>query len=205
MCGDLDSEKRVANETMSISRRNHYAYYEAMSVCHLGWVAGAEGSLSEGIAQMVDGVTALEQTATELGLPGFYVRLAELYIRAAQLDEASRALQKAIGAPGFGTRAWDAEIERVRGDLFASRAQPNLEAAEAAYRNSLAIARRQKAALLIFKAGSSFARLLQQSGRRREAYEVLKQSLEQLTEGFDTKDVRNAQITMNQLAGTRLS
>ena len=204
MCGDLDSEKRLASETLNIARRNHYAYYDAMSTCHLGWVAGAGGSLSAGIAKMVDGLAALEQTATELGLPGFYVRLAELYIRARQPDEASRALQKAVGPPGFGTRAWDAEVERVRGDIFALRAHPDLEAAERAYRSSLAIARHQKAGLLIFKTGSSLARLLRRLDRSQEAYEVLKQCLEQLPEGFDTEDVRNAQITMNELAGTGL-
>jgi class 3 adenylate cyclase/predicted negative regulator of RcsB-dependent stress response len=199
MCGDIAAEKRVANETISISRRNHYAYYEAMSTCHLGWVAGAEGSLSDGITKMVDGIAALEKTATELGLPGFYIRLAELYIRAGQLDEASRALQKAVGPPGFGTRAWDAEIERVRGDMFALRAHPDFKAAENAYLLSLFIARYQKAGLLIFKTGSSLARLLQRLDRRREGYEVLKGCLEQLPEGFDTQDVRNAQTTMNDL------
>jgi hypothetical protein len=83
---------------------------------------------------MVDGISSLELMATELVLPGFYVRLAELYIRAGQLHEARRALQKADGAPGFGTRAWDPEIERVRGVLLTLRARPDFEAAEAAYR-----------------------------------------------------------------------
>jgi hypothetical protein len=202
LCGDVDSEKRLANQTIDIARRNHYAYYEAMSICHLGWVAGAEGSLSEGIARMVDGIAALEQTATELGLPGFYVRLAELYIRAGQLGEASRALQKAVGPPGFGTRAWDAEVERVRGEMFSSRADPDLAAAENAYRSSLAIARHQGAGLLIFKAGLSLALFLKGLDRRQEGFETLKLCLEQLPEGSDTEQVRNARITMNDLAGT---
>ena len=60
LCGDLESEKRLATETINISRRNHYAYYEALSMCHLGWVAGAEGSLREGIDKMVDGLAALK-------------------------------------------------------------------------------------------------------------------------------------------------
>lgn len=85
---------------------------------------------------MLRGLTALGQTSTELGLPGFYVRLAELYIRAGQPAQAAEALQKAVGLEGFGTRAFDAEVERVRGDISASLAQPDLSAAELAYRSS---------------------------------------------------------------------
>jgi tetratricopeptide (TPR) repeat protein len=199
LCGDLDSEKRLAHEALKISRRNHYAYYEALSTCYLGWVAGAEGYLSEGIDKMADGLAALEKTATSLALPGFYLLLSQLHIRADQLDEANRALQRAIGLTGSGLRVWDAYVQRVRGDIFSSRARPDFEAAEHAYRSSLAIAQCQRAGLLILKAGLSLTRLLQLLDRRQEGCEVLRGCLEQLHEGFDTEDVRNAQAVMRDL------
>jgi class 3 adenylate cyclase/tetratricopeptide (TPR) repeat protein len=204
LCGDLDAEKRLSQETLSLAQRNHFAYYEALSSCHLGWVVGAEGSLSLGIEKMLRGLTALGQTSTELGLPGFYVRLAELYIRAGQPAQAAEALQKAVGLEGFGTRAFDAEVERVRGDISASLAQPDLSAAELAYRSSLAIARHQRASLFLFKAGLSLARLLQRVGRHREGYEILNRCLEELPVGSDTQHVRDARLAMNELAGDRV-
>jgi class 3 adenylate cyclase/tetratricopeptide (TPR) repeat protein len=168
LCGDLDAERRLANESLNISRRNHYAYYEALSTCHLGWVVGAEGSLSEGIGKMVEGLAALQKTATALSLPGFYLLLSQLYIRSGQFDQASRVLQRAVELRNLGLRVWDAEVERVRGDILSSQACPDLEEAEQAYGLSLAIARHQRAGLLIFKAGLSLAHLLQRLNRPRE-------------------------------------
>ena len=200
LCGDIASEKRLANEIIGISRRNHYAYYAALGACHLGWAVGAEGALSEGIDMMVDGIAAVEQTGTLLALPGFYASLSQLYIRAGQLDEADRALEKAVGNKGVGTRVWDFEIERVRGDIYALRSQPDAEAAEAAYRLSLAMARQQRAGLLALKAGLSLAKLMDWQGRPQEGYKVLKQCLEQMPEPCEDEVVRNAQTAMMSLA-----
>ena len=117
LCDDLEAERRLANETVEMARQNHYAYYEALGKCHLGWVAGAEGNLDEGIALLTDGLAALRQTGTSLSLPGFYVLLSQLYVRAGRLDEAMRVLEMAAGIEQ--SRMWDADIERVRGDILA--------------------------------------------------------------------------------------
>ena len=92
---------------------------------------------------------------------------------------------------------WDADIERMRGDIAA-----DWVAAEAAYRSSLAIARRQRAGLFMCKAGLSLARLLQSRGRRKEAYDVLEECLAQLHEGQDVGTVRQARLMMTELAAS---
>jgi class 3 adenylate cyclase/tetratricopeptide (TPR) repeat protein len=195
MCGDLEAEKRLANETIEVAHRNHYAYYEAMGRCHLGWVAGVEGNLDGGVAMLSDGIAALRQTGTVLSLPGLYLLLAQLCVRAGRLEEAGEAL--ALAAGSNGRAVWAADVERVRGDIIA--ADP--VAAEAAYRSSLAIARRQQAGLFKCKASMSLARLLRSSGRRQEGYELLKESLAHLHggDGFDV--AREARLMMSELAG----
>jgi tetratricopeptide (TPR) repeat protein len=200
LCGDLDAEERLAEETNEISRRNHFAYYEAQSECHLAWVAGARGLLAEGIQRMVGGIAALGETATSLALPGFYVLLAQLYIRAGQWDEARTVLQMAVGARGHAV--WDADVERVRGDLLSLQVGSDLSAAETAYRASLTIARRQRAGLLEFKAGLHLAHLLRDLHRPKEGFEILSVCLEKLHGEFGTADARNARILMNDLAVT---
>jgi tetratricopeptide (TPR) repeat protein len=202
LCGDLDAEERLAKETNEISRRNHYAYYEALSTCHLAWVAGARGFLSEGIDRMIGGLAALEQTGTSLALPGLYVLLAQLYIRAGQWDEASNVLQMAVGARGHAV--WDADVERVRGDLLSLRSDPDLSAAETGYRSSLTIARHQGAGLLEFKAGLSLARLLRSLHRREEGFEILSACLEKVHGELGTADARHARMLINDLTGTGL-
>jgi class 3 adenylate cyclase/tetratricopeptide (TPR) repeat protein len=198
LCGDLDAEQRLAIKTNKISRRNHFAYYEALSTCHLGWVAGAQGDLTQGINKMVAGLGALERTATSLALPGFFVLLAQLYLRAGEWNDASKVLEMAVGARGHAV--WDGDVERVKGDMYLTRTHPDMVAAEKAYRSSLAIARKQAAGLLIFKAGFSLARLLRSLHRQQEGYEILGASLGQLHGEFGTGDVRKAKMLMQDLA-----
>jgi class 3 adenylate cyclase/tetratricopeptide (TPR) repeat protein len=197
-CGDVASERRLLEQIADIARRNHYTYYEALSRCHLGWAIGAEGRLSEGIDQMVEGIAALELAGTVLPLPGFYTLLSELYIRADRLAEADAALARAIDTNGMSR--WGAEIERLRGDIILLRPQPNLEAAESAYRSSLAIADRQRARALMLRAGVNLSRVLQHLGRRREAREVLEGCLARLPDGVDSQEVQSARAAVAALA-----
>jgi len=200
LCGDVEAERRLAMETNEIARRNHYAYYEAVSTCHLGWTAGALGDAAQGIETMLSGLAALERTATSLALPGFYVLLAQLYIRQANWFEAGAALRKASETGEHAV--WAADAERVRGDLLASCPEADRAGAEAAYRTSIAIARKQNAGLLVFKAGINLAQLLRGLGRDDEAHETLGTCFAALHEGFDVPDARHARTLMNSLANS---
>ena len=196
-CGDVSTERRLAERLLDISKRNRYSYYETLSRCHLGWVVGAEGHLSDGINEMVDGLAALERTGTSLALPGFYTLLAELYIRANRLPEAEGALARASSANEMLT--WSAEIERLRGDVLAAEQPPNLPAAEQAYRTSLTIADRQNACALMLKAGLGLAELLRRTDRRNEASGILEMCLRRLPDGLNSQDVKSALAAFTEL------
>lgn len=200
LCGDLEAERRFAEEVVEIARQNRYAYYEALGLCHLGWVAGAAGDVERGIAMLREGMAGLSETGTFLSVPGFYLMLAQLQLRADNLDEASRSLAMAVGSKGFAL--WDADIERVRGDILARRTQGDA-AVEAAYRSSLEIGRRQRAGVLVCKTGVSFARFLCANGRRQEGYELLKECLAPIEGGDDVPVVQQqARKLMDALAAT---
>jgi tetratricopeptide (TPR) repeat protein len=196
-CGDIASERQLAEKIVDISKRNHYTYYEALSSCHLGWVTGAEGRLSEGIDQMVGGIAALERAGTILALPGFYTLLAELYIRARRLSEADAVLSQAVNLHGL--LIWGAEIERLRGDILLSWPRPNLDAAESAYRASLTIADRQNARSLMLKAGLNLSRVLQRTGRPHEAREILEGCVARLPDGFNSEEAQSARMAISAL------
>ena len=198
-CGDVGSEKQRANQIIDISRRNGFAYYAAVSTCHLAWTTGIGVSLTDGISKMTDGIVALERTGTSLSVPRFFILLAELYIRAGQLGKAEQAIEKASASEQTRTHAWDAEIERVRGDIIAMKPDRDVAAAMSAYEASLAISRRQKARLFELKTTVSFARQLQKIGRQVDARELLGNCLAQMQEGLDTLPVRRAQTFMRSL------
>ena len=197
-CGDIAYERALIEKIFEITKRNRYTYYETLSRCHLGWVIGAEGHLSEGIDQMVAGIAALEQTGTILALPGFYTLLAELCLRARRLPEADAALRRAVETNGLPR--WGADVERLRGDILLLQPDPDPGAAEAAYRASLRIADGQSACSLMLKAALRLSELLQGASRRQEAREVIEQCLARLPDALDLAEVRSARLAMSDLA-----
>jgi class 3 adenylate cyclase len=194
-CGDLAREKQFAEQARDIARRNHFAYYEAVSRCHLGWVAGCQGSLDEGIDTMLAGLAALEKTGTSLALSQFFLMLTQLYISAERWREAAAALDQAPQ----GNPRWDADVERVRAEFLSLRPEADLAAAETAYHASLNIAWRQRAGLLILKSSLGLAEFLERSERRQEARDVLTAGLAALPEGRDTADAQRAQLLLERL------
>ncbi|MGH7153930.1 MAG: ATP-binding protein, partial [Acetobacteraceae bacterium] len=132
-CGDLAAEKRFAEQARDIALRNHFAYYETVSRCHLGWVAGCQGALAGGIDTMLAGIAALEKIGISLASSQFSLKLAQLYIRAGRWREAAAALDR---VPHDDPR-WSADVERVRGEILSLRPDPDPAAAETAYRTSL--------------------------------------------------------------------
>ena len=144
--GDVAAVKPMVEELMTISRHGSYAYYVAQGTIHQGWVLAAEGQAKEGVSQMQRGINMLRETGTVLGLRGFLVQLAEGYDLLGLRDEAFEALEEADhGEEGTGTRCWDAEIERLRGELLATGVQEEQNEAEAAFLKGLEIACDQKA------------------------------------------------------------
>ncbi|MBI3303445.1 MAG: hypothetical protein HYZ72_15385, partial [Deltaproteobacteria bacterium] len=72
--------------------------------------------------------------------------------------------------------------------------------AEACFLKAIEIARRQQAKSLELRATTSFARLWQHQGKKKEAHEMLAEIYGWFTEGFDTVDLREAKALLGALS-----
>jgi predicted ATPase len=66
------------------------------------------------------------------------------------------------------------------------------------------LAQNQQAKSLELRATTSLARLWQQQGKRREAYDLLAPVYHWFTEGFDTADLQDAKALLEVLEEQRL-
>ena len=71
--------------------------------------------------------------------------------------------------------------------------------AEACFHKAVDIARRQQAKSLELRAATSLARLWQQQGKKEEARQLLGEIYSWFTEGFDTKDLQEAKMLLEEL------
>ena len=90
-----------------------------------------------------------------------------------------------------------AETLRLRGDLLVQTGDRT--AAEASYREALALAQEQSAKLWELHAATSLARLWREQGRRSEARDLLAPVYGWFTEGFDTADLKEAKALLDEL------
>ena len=97
---DTTTVKQLAQELIQVSRRNQYAYYEALALIQLGWALATEKSAVLGMEQMREGLRALEQTGSKGALYRPYTRLAEMCAVRRQRGSLLVAEQGPGGFPG---------------------------------------------------------------------------------------------------------
>jgi predicted ATPase len=114
------------------------------------------------------------------------------------LDELSKAL---IAVDKSGTRFFEAELYRLRGDLLRSDGTQAEAEAEAEYERAIEVARAQKAKSWELRASTSLARLRIDQGCGTQALELLRPIYSSFTEGLGTRDLQQARILLDSLNG----
>jgi predicted ATPase len=134
-------------------------------------------------------------------LPYYLSGLAEAYGETGLLDDGLGALTKALAAADeHEDRFWKAEIHRLKGELLLRQDHSNVVEAQGCFQRAVEIARNQSAKSLELRATTSLARLLAKQGRRGEARSVLAEIYGWFTEGFDTADLKDAKVLLDELA-----
>jgi predicted ATPase len=136
------------------------------------------------------GSRAYRATGAETMIPYQTALLARAYETSGQIEEAVTQLDEALRiVERTGERWFAAELNRHKGQLLLR--QGHTEAAEELYRKALSIAREQEAKLWELRAAVGLARL------RRD---LLAPVYGWFTEGFDTRDLKDAKALLDQLA-----
>ena len=91
-------------------------------------------------------------------------------------------------------------MRRLKGELLLQQSSDNQAEAETCFHHAITIARSQQAKSLELRAATSLARLWQQQGKRQEAHDLLAPVYNWFTEGFDTADLKDAKVLLDELA-----
>jgi predicted ATPase len=126
--------------------------------------------------------------------------LAEAYAELGQFDDAWHSISEANAVVRTTKETWcEAEISRIAGRMALRSPQPDTAKAEAYFERALAVARQQRAKSWELRAAMSMARLWRDQGKRDEARELLAPVYGWFTEGFDTRDLKEAKALLDEL------
>jgi predicted ATPase len=126
--------------------------------------------------------------------------MAEACRRTGRVEEGQRVVSEGLAEiEQNGVRYYEAELNRLEGELRLGLEAADDQRAEASFRRAIDIARAQQAKSLELQAATSLARLWQRQGKREDARNLLAPVFGWFTEGFDTVDLQQAKALLAEL------
>ena len=133
-------------------------------------------------------------------IPFFLSQLALAHAELGTFEEASRCIAEAIDAVETTKERWcEPDIRRIAGEIALISPERNAANAEAYFEHALAVARQQQAKSWELRAVMSMARLWCDQGKVPQARELLAPVYGWFTEGFETRDMKDAKALLEEL------
>ena len=150
---------------------------------------------------LTSGITAERSTGATVSLPSHVSRLARAHAELGQFDDAWSCIREAMAAVEITGERWDeAEVNRIAGEIALISPKSDETKAQRFFERALAVARRQQAKSWELRAAISLARLWRDQGKLQQARELLAPVYGWFTEGFDTRDLKEAKALLEELA-----
>jgi predicted ATPase len=190
-----------AEASLTLATEQGFGHQVGFAMFDRGQALATQGQGEAGIAQMHQGLAAIQAMGQRQSLSAWSALLAEAYGRIGQAEEGLRLLAEALAhVDHTGVRVYEAEVYRLKGELLQQQAVPNVRQAEACFQQALVIARCQQAKSWELRAALSLSHLWHQQGKKDQARELLAPIYGWFTEGFDTTDLQEAKTLLEALA-----
>jgi predicted ATPase len=191
----------LLREAIALAQETGGSYWKAAGAAFLGCVLTLRGGAAEGIDAIRSGLADYRATGTTLWLPMIFRYLAGAHADLGQFDEAWHWIGEALARVESTKEKWaEAEIQQMAGEIALSSPVSDAARAESYFTAALAIARRQQAKSWELRTATSYARVLRDQGRAREARDLLAPIYGWFTEGFGTKDLMEAKALLEELS-----
>ena len=146
-------------------------------------------------------IIALRSTGARLWLPLHLPYLARAYGEGGQFDDARRCIDEAMALVETTNERWgEAEVHRTGGEIALLSPDPDAAKAQTYFERAVIVARRQQAKSWELRAAMSMARLWRDQGKPQQARELLAPVYGWFTEGFDTRDLKEARALLDALS-----
>lgn len=202
---DTAAQLASAAEAIAVAEPQGLPYFVGLARTFHAAARVASGEASA-IADVRAGMELAAGAGDLGGAPASFVLLAEAQLAAGQPDDALGAVEMGLALSAqTGQPFWDAELHRLRGELWllpsaGKRTRAHAEKrAEECFREALAIAVAQGTKQSELLAATSLARLCQRRGRPAAGRRLLEPVVEWFTEGFATGDLIAARALLAQL------
>jgi predicted ATPase len=200
LVGNYATAMKHCDELIALANEKGALYWKAIGLLNRGNALALSGKASDALETMVPGINAWRSTGATIWMPLWLSHLARSYAVLGQFDDARRCISEAMKAiETTKEKFYEAEVSRIAGQIVLKSPVPDVLIAEEYFERALAIARKQQAKSLELRAAMSLARLWRDQGKVQQARELLAPVYGWFTEGFDTRDLKEAKALLNEL------
>jgi predicted ATPase len=201
MCGNYAAAAAQAQRLITEAEQTGSLYWKALGMMQQGSLLVLTGEAAKAIQMLTVEIASWRPTGSTLYMPFYLSYLARAYVELGQFDEASRCIGEAMTGSQTAKERWcQADIHRTAGEFALMLPEPDAAKAKAHFEQALTIAREQNAKSWELRVATSIARFWRNQGRRQEARDLLAPIYGWFTEGFDTRDLKEANALLDELA-----
>jgi predicted negative regulator of RcsB-dependent stress response len=189
-----------ADRSLALSTEHRINLYGLYSRFARGFALARMGQKGQAITEARQGIE--EAVRSNLGhMRGFMLGwFATIQLEAGDPDAALLVVDDALKQiDDVAGRAWEAELWRLRGDILMLARPLGVEEAERSHNRAIGIAQSQRARSFELRATMSLTRLLRTQDRTNEAQQRLAAVLGWFREGYETEDLKSAQVLLSSL------
>ncbi|HSU91688.1 MAG TPA: adenylate/guanylate cyclase domain-containing protein [Sporolactobacillaceae bacterium] len=188
--------KTFAEKSIALSDEYGIRQYSAGSRVFLGLAEAASGHPAKGIPIINLGMEGLHESGGLVAMTLYLSWVAVAQSLEGKVPEALATIEKAL-LVNPEELAWRPDAIRIRGEL--RRTLGNIDAAEADFRDAIALARKIGAKAWELRAAMSLVRILRKRGGLAEARDLLGPLYASFSEGFDTADLVESKALLDEL------
>ena len=201
LVGNYAAATAQTDELLAVAEEKNTPFWKAFGRTVQGCALAEAGEDSDAVHQITSGIAALRSTGATWTLPSWLSYLGKSNADLRQFDDAWCCISEAMTAVETTKESWyEAEINRIAGEIALKSPQPDAAKAEVYFERALAVARQQQAKSWELRAAMSLARLWRDQGKVQQARELLAPAYGWFTEGFDTRDLKEAKALLEELA-----
>jgi class 3 adenylate cyclase/predicted ATPase len=201
LCGNYDTATAQIDEVVSLADEKAALFWKVQAMLARGWLFALTHKASEAVQIITSNVAALRSAGATIWLSLWLSQLASAHAQLGQFDDAKRRMDEAMTAIEATEERWfEAEANRLAGQIALLSREPDAAKAEAYFERALSVAQKQQAKSWELRAAMSMARLWRDQGKVQQARELLSPVYGWFTEGFDTRDLKEAKALLRELA-----
>ena len=198
--GDHRKAQEISEKLFNLADQKGSILWKSFAASNEGCVAALNDQPLRASQKISAAITDWHSTGATLLIPLWSSHLALAYAQLREFDGAWRCIDQAMAAIATTQETWcEAEANRIGGQIALMSPEPNVTKAIAFFERALAVARQQQAKSWELRAAMSMARLWRDQGKPQQARELLAPVYGWFTEGFDTRDLKEAKALLDHL------